>query len=225
MTTRKTCSRCHIPKPLSEFQSDTRYRMGVSGWCKECKRECERESRDRIKNSPKTAIQSKKCRACGIEKAVTCFSRSASRRDGLSSRCNECRSTLEAPQRMTATRASIDRRLWLHFKMRIDDFDAIMDAQNGRCAICDREMAKPMIDHNHATGHVRGILCNRCNSWLAPLENKQFLARATAYLEAKSTWPFSATPYSIRAIECRRKYQAVISNYIGPVPPPLSPVK
>jgi hypothetical protein len=32
----KTCSRCHIEKDLSGFKKDPRYRLGVTGVCKEC---------------------------------------------------------------------------------------------------------------------------------------------------------------------------------------------
>lgn len=47
-------------------------------------------------------------------------------------------------------------------------YDAVLASQDGGCAICG---AKPKtrrlnIDHCHATGQVRGLLCPRCNRGL-----------------------------------------------------------
>ena len=49
------------------------------------------------------------------------------------------------------------------------DYSNLLLSQNGRCAICHRtpEEAKQnralLVDHNHITGKVRGLLCSRCN--------------------------------------------------------------
>jgi hypothetical protein len=32
-----------------------------------------------------------------------------------------------------------------------------------RCAICGRRTMRQVTDHDHATGLIRGFLCNRCN--------------------------------------------------------------
>lgn len=39
--------------------------------------------------------------------------------------------------------------------------DAIWEAQGRRCAVCRREVhsKRPAVDHDHATGEVRGLLC------------------------------------------------------------------
>lgn len=39
-----------------------------------------------------------------------------------------------------------------------------MDAQGSVCAIC--KGPAEVIDHDHVTGHVRGILCFHCNTGL-----------------------------------------------------------
>ena len=56
--------------------------------------------------------------------------------------------------------------------------------QNGVCAICDTalEYLKANVDHNHNTGKVRGLLCSRCNTFLAALDNKEFFNKAVLYL-------------------------------------------
>lgn len=52
---------------------------------------------------------------------------------------------------------------------------ALLEAQNGLCGICRKELApwpstRTHIDHCHASGKVRGILCSSCNryeGWMA----------------------------------------------------------
>ena len=63
--------------------------------------------------------------------------------------------------------------------------------QNGRCGICGCFLIRPHIDHNHDTDEVRGILCSRCNTGLAFLENKQLSEKAKDYLREERPWQIS----------------------------------
>ena len=48
--------------------------------------------------------------------------------------------------------------------MTVADFEAMRAAQGGCCAICNEAFSRtPKVDHCHATGKVRGLLCNGCN--------------------------------------------------------------
>ena len=45
--------------------------------------------------------------------------------------------------------------------------------QGGRCALCKLPVpaTEPVLDHNHSTGLVRGVLHRGCNSLLGKVEN------------------------------------------------------
>jgi hypothetical protein len=59
---------------------------------------------------------------------------------------------------------------------RCDICGAGLVEQNGRSMAC--------LDHDHATGRVRGILCSNCNTALGLLHDDPVrLAEAIAYLE------------------------------------------
>lgn len=49
----------------------------------------------------------------------------------------------------------------------------LQDKQHGLCSLCLRPIAKgaACADHDHKTGHLRGVLCRGCNSLLGKIEN------------------------------------------------------
>lgn len=65
-------------------------------------------------------------------------------------------------------------------------FDQMREDQNNTCAICSSpfESRKQVhVDHNHATGRVRGLLCTRCNMGIGYFkENTDALLAAVEYL-------------------------------------------
>lgn len=74
--------------------------------------------------------------------------------------------------------------------MTVAKYETLMYLQNGRCAIC---RAKPkgrlVVDHNHMTGEVRGLLCNLCNRYVVMVAEKfpKLFAEAIFYLEKHGT--------------------------------------
>ena len=68
----------------------------------------------------------------------------------------------------------------------IEDYDAILQAQGGKCAICKGGTSKNFfaVDHNHKNGKVRGLLCARCNTGLARfMDSATNVGRAYRYLK------------------------------------------
>lgn len=70
----------------------------------------------------------------------------------------------------------------------VDDFRELLYIHNGQCAICGIKNEDLEIDHCHKNGHVRGLLCSRCNRGLGLFkDNIASLQKAINYLKPKST--------------------------------------
>jgi hypothetical protein len=66
--------------------------------------------------------------------------------------------------------------------------ESIWRKQHGSCAICIRaiDLTNLCVDHDHATGEVRGLLCRGCNIMIGLAhDNPIFLNNAITYLKAR----------------------------------------
>lgn len=82
-------------------------------------------------------------------------------------------------------RSAHNSHLKKSYGITIEDYDKILEAQGGTCAICDGGTTKRhfAVDHNHKTGQIRGLLCARCNMGLAKFMDKIInVQRALAHL-------------------------------------------
>ncbi len=70
-------------------------------------------------------------------------------------------------------------------------YDELLEAQGGCCAICSQPVVEGgkwlAVDHNHANGKVRGLLCDTCNTALGLLNDSYVtVLRAANYLAEHS---------------------------------------
>lgn len=99
-------------------------------------------------------------------------------KSGFDSWCRKCRN---------AYRSNINRG---KFKNVISSEDLIsLKSSTKECTICGEE--KPLvIDHDHATGQIRGMLCNNCNIGLGHFyDDPKLLEFAQQYLYASKDSP------------------------------------
>ena len=67
------------------------------------------------------------------------------------------------------------------YGLKIDEYYKLVYIQDGKCAICKKKIEA--IDHNHTTGNVRGLLCNKCNLGLGHFnDNIKLVQKALDYL-------------------------------------------
>lgn len=76
-----------------------------------------------------------------------------------------------------------DQNLQTRYGISRADYDAMLEKQGGTCGLCGGPMARPVVDHCHQTGKVRGILCHPCNIKLPTVEDMGWVMLAWAYLE------------------------------------------
>ncbi|AEK10359.1 endonuclease VII [Mycobacterium phage Switzer] len=80
-----------------------------------------------------------------------------------------------------------EQRLIDTYDIDLDEYGKIKAYQGGKCAICRiatgarRALA---VDHDHATGYIRGCLCKPCNVMLGRArDSTEFFERAIEYLK------------------------------------------
>lgn len=98
-------------------------------------------------------------------------------------------------RRINFPRAVWGSKIKAKFGITADDYDALLLAQGGVCAICGmpetdtwKGITKRLaIDHCHLTKRVRGLLCGNCNKGMGHLkESPEIILNLAKYLEKHS---------------------------------------
>lgn len=126
------------------------------------------------------ALGRKNCPRCGQDRPSAEFYPATTTADGLSSVCIHCDQA---------------GKLLRKYRITLDDYERLLNAQGGRCAICQTAECSTgkrfAVDHDHACCSgpktcgkcVRGLLCNNCNRLLGYLHDDIERARSViAYL-------------------------------------------
>jgi len=123
----------------------------------------------------------KTCTKCGKEKTINNFTESKSTKDRLRNWCKGCFSLYDKERYETAPRPYNKGKALVRYwpgstsEQAFDNYSNLLELQGGLCAICGKaESAKDKfnkiktlnVDHNHITGEVRGLLCEKCNKGL-----------------------------------------------------------
>lgn len=164
----RTCTACGESKSLPDFARSAAAKDGYHTWCKACKASRTRQWQ---------AANAERLRADDRAKhaANPAIKREQSKR-------------WYAKHKGRSTRDS--RRNWKlrRYGLTLADYDALCAAQDGLCALCGQtqgwaRLHDLAVDHNHATGRVRGLLCHKCNVGLGHFEDSvDLLQKAIEYL-------------------------------------------
>lgn len=145
----------------------------------------------------------KTCTKCGVDYPATAeyFNRHKRTKDGLHPWCKRCTKKArkeyygtekEQSARKKYEQSTKGKRIRLKsnlkvYNLTLEQYDQMFEDQNGVCAICggiNYGGRRLVVDHDHKTGKVRGLLCHHCNMCLGQFEN--FRTMAENYLLEQS---------------------------------------
>lgn len=158
--------------------------------------------------------ESKVCKKCGEEKPLQQFRKNREWYENICKLCDHSRSIewqKSNPDKHRQNKknyyarnrdnilSKIDNRSRLlkqKYSMTIEEYDILLESQNGLCSICSqpetilhRRTGLPIslaVDHCHTSGEIRGLLCRRCNQYLGAMEdNAEWMRKAADYLEKR----------------------------------------
>ncbi len=124
-------------------------------------------------------LERKICRICNVDKSKIDFPQFKKSNGKRYPRpfCKECKSA-----------GNFEWDLWKHYKIRLPEYKALYEAQDGKCACCGKPESdfkrQLHVDHDHVTGIVRGLLCTQCNPGIGYFqESIERLEMAIRYLK------------------------------------------
>ncbi|GIX05051.1 MAG: recombination endonuclease VII [Planctomycetaceae bacterium] len=166
---------------MEEFPRDRKSRDGLGHSCRPCcarrTHACYRQRRrdaganyERLLTDDEwRAIEARgvmECRKCGQVRALNEFRPTQlPRRRRVCRECQRRRCRELAELKHAERRAYHQRHRCKKFGITTDDYDQMLEEQEGLCAICGRPLGSrgQTIDHCHETGRVRGIVHAQCN--------------------------------------------------------------
>jgi hypothetical protein len=125
----------------------------------------------------------KRCPCCGETKPFDQFPKNRRTKDGLATYCKPCHNAKGQATRKRLYGGSRHYHLLARYGIGADEVSELIAGQGGVCAICGRPDPEH-VDHDHATGVIRGILCFNCNGGLGQFGDDPLRLRAAIeYLE------------------------------------------
>jgi len=131
------------------------------------------------------------CVLCNHEKPLTSFEK---RGTSYRNQCKECRALKEKERYETCPKynqyvknKSRKHHFQKQYGLSIEQVDEMILSRNSTCDICNKKTKKLHVDHCHATGEVRGLLCVLCNTAIGKFKDDiNLLQSAIKYLKLHS---------------------------------------
>lgn len=137
----------------------------------------------------------KHCNRCRRDLPLNSFYKAASKKSannpGYKSHCKECiLATMKASYNTPEGYKRKIEKCWRDkgININLEQYNQLLEKQGGVCAICSADKNKNgtalCVDHCHASGVVRGLLCHNCNVTLGRFsESAEALLKAANYLQ------------------------------------------
>ena len=182
---------------MDAFFVDRRSHDGHTSYCKPCmtRRNAESKARrargDRVeRRRPRRTVQSvlpyKTCPRCGHTFPLDGFAINRTKSRGISAYCLDCHNHVVRTNAVKLHGSTRNKHLKERYDLTEQRVAEMIEAQGGTCAICRRKPAEH-VDHDHATGDVRGVLCFTCNAGLGNFaDNAHLMHLAAEYLDRHS---------------------------------------
>jgi hypothetical protein len=119
----------------------------------------------------------KQCSICKKIQSSQNFNPSKSQKSGLRSECKDCTS-----------KRNIESYYRLGWGMTLAEVNTLKEKQSHRCACCEIQPPKLVIDHNHKTGIIRELLCEDCNKAIGYLRDSEEKASKVVIYLARHRW-------------------------------------
>ena len=128
----------------------------------------------------------RRCYTCLVTKELEQFPKHKGKPLGMGYVCKPCAVQRAQAQYTKEDLAQMQRKVWLKRKYGLtpERWEEMYTEQGGGCLICTNT-EDLVVDHNHDTGEVRGLLCRKCNSGLGMFkDNDLLLIAAGRYLSS-----------------------------------------
>lgn len=198
----KTCPRCGESLSLDRFWRDKRTKSGLSVYCIPCgtKRNADkyraraaREGRETREWRPLAATLAgglRKCQRCEEVLPLESFVKNAAKAGGIGSYCKPCHIDINNENKQRLHGGTATYHLRRRYGITAADREEMRAAQGGVCLICTNAPADH-VDHDHATGSIRGMLCFNCNGGLGQFkDDPDLVAMALRYLRGELVAPY-----------------------------------
>jgi hypothetical protein len=198
----KTCPDCGKTKDLNEFPPAKKRSDGRGTYCRDCMRlrsvasyRSRKEAQGKQVREARIAPSGQRwCPDCSAFKPEADFPRNRSSKTGYGGYCKPCHNVRTRKNLSKNHGSTREFHLRRRYGIGQAEVDEMLAAQSGKCAICCRPNPGH-VDHDHATGKVRGLLCFNCNQALGNArDDVNVLYRAALYLMGHSDRHRPASP-------------------------------
>lgn len=137
-----------------------------------------------------THLTQKICKRCKTEKTISDFAKGRSY--GSHAWCKTCMAEYQIDYKQKKGKEYFKNYNFMaKYGITLEEANKILADQNNTCALCEKEVqllpgfsTAAHIDHCHASGKVRGILCGNCNTALGKLgDSVEAIQKVLKYLE------------------------------------------